>query len=234
VSMARDDTQGGIDLGFRLPLPGFPRVTFHSDFSHRNAELHVEGERVAWAYTKEALVAGVEGTWGEARHVVAMRLVGDRDTQRLVVTVDGQQALSEDHIWAKPSRTAWIHAFIALGGSAAGFLASVFYLVKAHAQADAWALKMGNHTAGWHILLTLSLFPASVWGQRIGIRAVQVVSFVFFCIHVGIALANSDLVDPPIAFFNALSGVLFLVSTVYGNRAYRDMSPDAALRAGRV
>ena len=227
------EERGGIDLGFRLPLPGYPRVVFHSDFSHRNAELHVEGERVAHAYTKEALAAGVEGRWGEG-HVVAMRLVGDRDAERLVVTVDGTPALREDRIWAKPSRTAWIHAFIALAGSAAGFLASVFYLLKAHALADEWALKMGNHTAGWHILLTLTLFPASVWGQRVGIRAVQVVSFVFFCIHVGIALANSDLVDPPIAFFNGLSGLLFLGSTLYGNRAYRDMSPDAALRAGRV
>ena len=116
----------------------------------------------------------------------------------------------------------------------AGFAASWFYLVKAEALHDDWARKMGQHTLGWHLLLTFTLFPLSVWGQRPGIRAVQLVSLLFFCIHAGMALANSDLGDPWIASFNALSAILFLASVVYGNRAHRDMDPLAALVAGRA
>jgi hypothetical protein len=63
---------------------------------------------------------------------------------------------------------------------------------------------------------------------------VQFVSLVFFCIHASMAFANSDLGDPGIAFFNAASGILFLASVVYGNRAHRDMDPIAALVAGRA
>ena len=101
---------------------------------------------------------------------------------------------------------------------------------------SAWALKMAYHTAAWHLLLTFTLFPASVWGQRLGIRSVQIVSLVFFCIHLGIAIANAfwrdagSLVDVWIAFYNALSGVLFLASLIYGNRAHSDMDPVTALR----
>jgi hypothetical protein len=143
-------------------------------------------------------------------------------------------ARREGRIWARPTRSAWTHAFIALAGSAAGFAASWFYLAKAHALHDEWAAKMGQHTAGWHLLLTFTLFPLSVWGQRPGIRAVQVASLVFFCIHAGMAIANSDLGEPGIAFFNAASGLLFLASVFYGNRAHRDMDPIAALVAGRA
>jgi hypothetical protein len=86
-------------------------------------------------------------------------------------------------------------------------------------------------------LLTLTLFPASVWGQQLGIRAVQLVSCVFFFIHVGIAVANGvapdSLRDGSIAMLNALSGLLFLVSVIYGQRAHRDMDPVAALQLGR-
>ena len=165
---------------------------------------------------------------------VAVRLVEQGGAPVLRLTVDGKEAVREGRIWARPTRSAWIHAFIALGGSAAGFSASYFYLVKAAGLHDEWARKMGQHTLGWHLLLTLTLFPASVWGQRPGIRAVQLVSLVFACIHAGMALANADLGDPAIAFFNAASGALFLASTVYGNRAYRDMDPIAALHAGRA
>ena len=58
-------------------------------------------------------------------------------------------------------------------------------------------------------------------------------SSVFFCIHVGIALANwsnpDSMHDGAIAILNAFSGVLFLASVVYGQVAYRDMDPVAAL-----
>jgi len=131
-----------------------------------------------------------------------------------------------------------VHASLALMGSAAGFVASALYLAKGSAAEGAWAIKMGQHMAGWHLLLTVTLFPASVWGQRVGIRAVQLVSLLFFFIHAGIALANvapTDAADPSdgaIAFFNAVSGIFFLATAIYGNRAYRDMDPVAALLRG--
>ena len=94
--------------------------------------------------------------------------------------------------------------------------------------------------AGWHLLLTLTLFPASVWGQRTGIRVVQGVSLMVFLIHAGIAIANlgppepGEPTDAWIASLNAASGLLFLVTALYGRRAYRDMDPGSALRGGRA
>ncbi len=220
-----------VEHAFRLPLPGYPRAVLTTDLQFRGGKLTIDGERVLSAETRDELEEGLQATWGQ--ELLPVRLVVSKD-DKVTVTVGDEPALREEKIWAKPSKSAWIHALIALLGSAAGFLASFFYLAKAQLLDDPWALKMGNHMAGWHILLTLTLFPASVWGQRFGIRAVQVVSFVFFCIHLGIALANSDLTDPPIAFFNALSGVLFLASTFYGSRAHRDMDPNKALQEGRV
>lgn len=229
------DAVPGIELVFRLPLPGWPRARFKSGFGHEHARLTVDGARVLRATTREDLEAGVEGALPTGEPVT-MKLT-DRG---LVVVAAGKRALREDRIFARPTRSAWIHAVIALLGSAAGFVASAFYLAKSSSLAGLdpmsaqWALKMGIHTAGWHLLLTFTLFPASVWGQRIGIRGVQVVSFVFFCIHAGIALANADLADPAIAFFNAVSGLLFGVSVLYGQRAHRDMDPERALRENRI
>ena len=234
-SMWIHDAAPGIDFVFRLPLPGWPRARFKSGFGHENARLTVDGARVLHAATREELEAGVEGEL-RTGEPVAMQLT-DRG---LVVVAAGKRALREDRVFAKPTRSAWIHAVIALLGSAAGFVASAFYLVKSSYLAELdpmsaqWAHKMGIHTAGWHLLLTFTLFPASVWGQRMGIRAVQVVSLVFFCIHVGIALANADLADPAIAFFNGASGLLFAASVVYGQRAHRDMDPVRALHENRI
>lgn len=225
----------GIHFAYRLPLSGWPRALFNSGFGHENARLIVDGVRVLSATTREELEEGVEGVLPSGEPV-AMQLT-DRG---LVVAAAGKRALREDRIFAKPTLSAWIHAVIALIGSAAGFAASAFYLTKASYLANLdplsaqWAHKMGIHTAGWHLLLTFTLFPASVWGQRIGIRAVQVTSLVFFCIHVGIALANADLADPSIAFFNALSGLCFGVSVLYGQRAHRDMDPLRALAENRI
>jgi hypothetical protein len=225
-------TTGALEITFRLPLEGWPRAVFRSDYGYRGGILTAFGTQILHAASREALE---HGTFGHAKGAsVAMRLVEHGGAPVLCVTADGKEAVREERIWAKPTRSAWIHACIALAGSAAGFAASWFYLVKAAELHDDWARKMGQHTAGWHLLLTLTLFPASVWGQRIGIRAVQVVSFVFFCIHAGMALANSDLGDPAIALFNAVSGALFLASTIYGNTAHRDMDPVAALMKGRT
>ena len=99
-------------------------------------------------------------------------------------------------------------------------------------------IKMAYHMAGWHLLLTFTLFPSSVWGQRVGIRSVQVVSAVFFAIHACIAAVNA--LDPQamavndqwIAAWNAVSGIFFLAAVIYGNAAYRDMDPGRAFAAG--
>lgn len=231
VDSAADE--GGMEIPFRLPVGDWPKAVFRSNFGYGKARLLLDGGVLLHAGTRAELEEGVEGTMpgGEP---ISMRLTTRAGKLRVDVTVAGESAPEEGRVWAKPTRSAWLHAVIALGGSGAGFLASYFYLVKAAEMHSEWAHKMGYHTAGWHLLLTLTLFPASVWGQRLGIRAVQFVSLVFFFIHVGIALANSEVDTFAIAFFNGLSGALFLLSVIYGNRAHRDMDPVQALRTGRA
>ena len=240
---ATGDTMVGAELGreldtaFRLPKDGWPRAVFQSDYGYRGGRLVVDGRPVLDVPSRQALARGVSTTLvtGERVTVTVVEVEGG-DTIEL--TLDGEPAIAEQTIAAKPSRSAWIHAAIALLGSFAGFAGGYIYLVKAQTLADPWALKMAYHTAGWHLLLTLTLFPASVWGQRGGIRAVQLISLVFFCIHVGIAIANAgfpdSLHDGAIAVLNALSGLLFLASVIYGQRAWRDMDPIQALRDGRL
>lgn len=230
---AKEAAPIGLEIAFRLPVEGWPRAWFHSDFGFENARLEVEGAIVLQARTRASLERGATGTLpgGEP---CAMRLATAGGALRIEVDAAGRRAPREDRVWARPTRSAWIHAGLALAGSAAGFAASWFYLERARTLDSVWAMKMGYHTAGWHLLLTLTLFPASVWGQRTGIRAVQLVSLVFFFIHAGIALANSGPGDPAIALFNGLSGVAFLLSVIQGQRAHRDMDPIAALQAGRV
>ncbi len=224
-----------LEIAFRLPVKGWPRAIFRSDYGYRGGSLLCDGAPILKAASREDLEQGVEGTLPSGCGTpIGMQLVYHDGVPVLEVMAAGRVAVREDRLWARPTRSARIHATVALAGSAAGFAASYFYLVKAEALHSAWAAKMGQHTAGWHLLLTFTLFPASVWGQRAGIRVVQIVSLVFFFIHAGIALANSDLGSPAIALFNAVSGVLFLLSVLYGNRAYRDMDPVSALLAGRV
>lgn len=218
-------------IAFRLPLPGWPRAVFESNYSFRGGRLVVDGAEVVTAATRDELERGVSGAIDGVP--VDVRLVD----HTIAVTAAGAAAPREDRLRAPPSRSAWIHAVQALAGSAAGFVASYLYLRKADALTDAWSHKMGIHMAAWHLLLTFTLFPASVWGQRIGIRIVQLVSFLFFAIHAGIAIANTGASfseTPGIAIFNAASGALFLVATFYGNRAHRDMDPVAALGARRA
>lgn len=229
------DAAPGIEMVYRLPIQGWPRAIFKSGFGHENARLMVDGQRVLLTGTREDLENGVEGELRTGERI-AMRLLDDG----LAIVAGGKRAVREDRIFAKPTRSAWIHAVLALFASAAGFTASAFYLVRSSAlekldpMSAQWAYKMGIHTAGWHLLLTLTLFPASVWGQRWGIRTVQVVSLVFFFIHAGIALANADMSDTAIAIFNAISGVFFAISVVYGQRAFRDMDPIRALFENRA
>ncbi len=211
-------------INFRLPSG---RAIFESDHLFSRGRL-TDGNATIFEFDGTAN-RELTTTWQGHELALMLPEATTPDPNDLALVVDGEPALREDRMRLSASRSAWMHAFIALFASFAGFVASYLYMVKADASSDAWALKMGIHTAGWHLLLTLTLFPASVWGQRIGIRAVQFVSFVFFCIHLGIAIAN--FVDPSphdgpwIAIFNALSGAFFLGAVFYGQRAHRDMNP---------
>jgi len=228
------------ELAFQLPLAGWPEAVFEGSFTFDGGTLVVDGHPVLRAGSRTDLERGVETVLLPGGHRLAMRLVPEGQGVGVAVTVDGQAALRRDLLRARPTRSAWIHALLALGASFAGFVASWLYLQRSELLHDAWALKMANHMAGWHLLLTFSLLPASVWGGRTGIRVVQWVSGLFFAIHVGIAIANVGASDPvdtlegAIAFLNALSGALFLATVVYGNRAWRDMDPVRALREGRA
>ena len=225
---------------FYLPLPGWPRAVFEGDFAYQSGRLLRDGVTVLSAATRAELERGVRAVPPGQSVELAMRLDGTGTSPQLAVLADGVPACREDELRVRPSRSAWTHACQALAGSGAGFVASWLYLQKATELGSEWAFKMGTHMAAWHLLLTLTLFPASVWGRRTGIRAVQGMSLMFFLIHAGIALANlgpadpTDPSSPAIAALNAVSGVLFLVATVYGQRAYRDMDPVAALRVGRA
>jgi hypothetical protein len=222
---------------FRLPIEGWPKAVVRSDYAYGQAQLWLGERLVARADDRRALESGIHARL-EGGVDVTLALVERAGRPSLALSVDGKPALSEDDLRAPPSRSALMHALIALAGSAAGFAAGWLYHGKAVALASPWALKMAYHTAGWHLLLTLTLFPASLWGQRPGIRAVQFVSAVFFCIHLGIAIANlvdaDSLHDGAIGWLNALSGVLFLASVLYGQVAHRDMDPVAALLRGRL
>jgi len=233
--MVSSDTEN--EIVFFLPTPGWPRAVFQGDFGYRHGRLLVGDAVVLSAATRAELERGVQTNvmpYGE----VEMRLVPSGTHREVCVSVAGRPARRASELRARPSRSAWIHACQALAGSGVGFVASWLYLQKAAVLGSEWALKMGQHMAGWHLLLTCTLFPASVWGQRTGIRVVQGVSLLFFFIHAGIALANlapsdpSEPNDASIAALNAMSGLLFLLAAVYGNRARRDMDPVRALRAG--
>jgi hypothetical protein len=228
-----------LEIGFRLPLPDWPRAVFQSDYTYDGGRLVLDGALIATAHSRTELERGISGYLPGTAVPVTVRLRTDAP-QQVTVAVDGREALREDRLRARPTRSAWTHAGLALSGSALGFTASYLYLLKAALVHSDWEVKMGQHMAGWHLLLTFTLFPASVFGQRVGIRAVQWVSALFFCIHAGIALANLGPAavrtpyDTWIAVLNAASGMLFFVTVLYGWRAYRDMDPIAALRSGRT
>ncbi len=227
-----------LNLAFRLPLDGWPRALLETDHRYSRSRLIVEGREVLVALSRAELEAGVGAELGSGGARIEVRLSMDGSIPNVELRVDGRAAIAESDLNAAPTPSAWRHAFIALLASAAGFAASYLYLREAWALDSGWSLKMAYHMAGWHLLLTVSLFPASVWGQRLGIRCVQVVCLMFFLIHAGIALANIASPDPgssadlPIGVLNAISGLFFLAGVVYGNVAWRDMDPVAPLLCG--
>lgn len=217
-------------LAFRLPLRRSPRALFVTDYGLRQGQLIIDGTVVLDAGSREALRAGVSAMLPGTDRLLTVTAVDDD----VCVALDGIAARREDHFAAATSRSAWIHGWIALAGSAFGFIASYLYMLRAQMLDDAWSLRMAMHMAAWHLLLTLTLFPASVWGQRLGIRAVQATSLLFFLIHFGIALSNAVAPgDAPegawIALLNGASGFAFLGAVVYGQRAYADMDPFSNL-----
>jgi hypothetical protein len=218
----------------RLPLPEWPSALVESDYTFGSAKLYVDGRELLRAETRAQLREGVRTAFGE--HDVRMSLCDAGEAAELIVEVDGERAIDESRLRPRACPSARRHALIALGASAAGFIASYLYLERAWTMDSVWALKMAYHMAGWHLLLTLLLAPASLLFGRPGIRSVQATSALFFAIHLGIAVANA--LDPSslhhggaIAFWNALSGLFFFAAVPYGNVAWRDMDPVRALRA---
>jgi hypothetical protein len=216
----REALMAELRVRFRLPETLEP-AELVTDYGLRGGRLLIGGAALEVA-SREALAAGVAGVIGG--RAVELRA---RDDGEVELRVGGVAAVREERLRAPTSRSAWRHAWLALSGSLIGFVASWLYLRRAHASGDAWAMKMAVHMAAWHLFLTLTLFPASVWGQRIGIRAVQLAALVFFFIHIGIALANvggpGD--GPLLGLLNASSGVAFLATVLYGQRAHADMDP---------
>lgn len=222
---------GELELSFRLPIEGWPRAVFRSSYTLRGGTLDIAEESVLAARDAEELALGVEQVFRGVQVRLHARRAQDGKPE-VEVTAGGARAIREDTLRATTSRSAWIHGFVALAASFFGFAASALYLVRAETAGDPWALKMAIHMAAWHALLTLVLFPLSVWGQRAGIRAVQAVSALFFAIHLGISLANTHTSDGlAIAVLNAASGLCFLAAVVYGQVAHRDMDPTRELSA---
>lgn len=221
---------------FLLASLGWRRLTFASDYSLSFGVLEVDGQELLRARSQQQLLDGIDIAWPTANDVLRLRLI-DIKTRQLQLHHNGVLLPREKKVEVPPSRAVWMHAYLALWASFAGFVASYLYLKKAQILESVWALKMGYHTAGWHLLLTLTLFPASVWGQRPGIRLVQVVSAVFFAIHLGIGLANFGVNDPNnpndfwIGLWNATSAVFFGLAVWWGNKAHADMDIQKYLRA---
>ena len=212
-------------VGFRLPVPGRPRAEVVSDYGLHEATMTVDGRALLSTSSPGELRAGITAPLPGTGHLLTLRAA---DATSVELLLDGTPVSREDRTRAPTSRSAWIHGGIALGGSAFGLAASVLYLRRAQQMTDAWALKMAMHMAAWHLILALTLFPASVWGQRTGIRLVQGASAVFFAIHLGIALANAGSVAAQglaIAVLNAASGACFLAAVLQGQTAHRDMDP---------
>jgi hypothetical protein len=227
-------TSEGIDVAvrkvtFRLPVPGLPRATFVTDYGLRGGRLIVDGFVVLDAPSRDALQRGASAVLAGTALRLAVQAVDDE----IVLFMDGAEVAPEERLQAPSSRSAWMHGFIALAGSAFGFIAGYLYVLRADELGDPWSMRMAWHMAAWHLLLTLTLFPTSVWGQRAGIRAVQVTSFLFFAIHAGIALSNlgeEELAQGGwIALLNAASGLAFLAAVFYGQRAYAHMNPLGAV-----
>jgi len=215
-------------IDFRLPLPGHPRAIVVTDYRLSRAALVVDGQTLLEATSRAELAAGVSARLRAASPAtITVRVLPVAADVQLFL--DGEEVPPADALRAPISRSAWIHATIALVGSLFGFAAGWLYVRRAGASGDPWAMKMATHMAGWHLLLVLTLFPTSILGQRAGIRAVQVVSAVFFLIHLGIAVANA--IDPSagegpwIAILNAASGAGFLFAVLFGQRAHADMDP---------
>jgi hypothetical protein len=198
-------------IDFVLPSPSPARAVFVTDYGLRGGRLFVGDEVVIDAPSREALARGVSTVLANTGERVEVRAAGDFDVQ---VSIDGRDLLRAGA--DERRRAAWIHGVLALLASACGFAASWLYLVRARVALDAWAMKMAVHMAGWHLLLTLALFPAAVWGGRFGRHAVRATALLFFLIHVGIALSNGaargEAHADAIALLNALSGLFFLAT----------------------
>jgi hypothetical protein len=197
---------------YLLPAPDHGSATFVTDYGLRGGRLLVGGAVVLEATSRADLERGVRCTFGSPEHLFEVRSASAYDVR---LWLDGVEAARGDAARAA-RRAAWIHAGLALVASACGFAASWVYVVRARAAVDPWAMKMALHMAAWHLLLTLTLFPAAAWGGRAGVGAVRLTSLVFALIHVGIAASNTgaEAASGPIAALNAASGLAFLATAI--------------------
>ena len=200
-------------LSFVLPRPAGERATFFTDFGLRGGRLVVDGSEVLAASSREALQRGVRAALADPERQVLVRAAGDFDVR---IWVDGVEARREDEARSTTGGRSALHAILALVASACGFAASWLYVVRARAAGDPWSMKMALHMAGWHALLTLTLFPGALFGNRLGLIVVRITCLVFFAIHVGIALANlgPEAESGAIAILNAASGLAFLATAI--------------------
>jgi hypothetical protein len=209
------------ELVFSFDLPGHAarpsrRAAFVTDYGLRGGRLLIDNAPVLIADSAPALADGVTAILASTNQLVTVRTTGAFEVS---LWVDGLQAVPSDRAPPRRARGASIHGGLALAASVFGLWASWLYVVRARASADPWAMKMAIHMAGWHLLLTLALFPAAIWGGAAGVRAVRATAVVFFCIHLGIAIANAapggDLEQGAwIAFLNAASGAAFLTTAL--------------------
>ncbi len=206
-----------------LQFEGPARARFVSDFGLTHAVVYWADAQVLTVRDAQALAAGVRAALPHGQGELEVRAAHPSVVVLCLNGVPLRPAGSSAH---RSAGAAWVHALLALAGSLFGFAAGWLYLQRAQQDGEAWSLKMAWHMAAWHLLLTLTLFPASLWGQRAGIRAVQLVSLVFFAIHAGISLANAlagggASEGAAIASLNLLSGLAFLATFLWGFRALR-------------
>lgn len=208
--------------------PDGGRIEVRTSYLYDGATVHWDGDQVLALADRAAFLAGAQVRVGADELSVVLRDDGVRVPEPELV-LNRAPLVRQDRARRATSGPVYLHSFLALFGSFAGFAASYLYLLRSENYDDPWALKMALHMGAWHLLLTLTLFPAALFGGRIGVRIAQLASLLFFAIHLGIGLANLDagtlLKDGwPIALLNAASGLFFALAVLSGQPAVRALA----------
>ena len=118
-------------IRYRLPVDGWPEAVFEGNYSFQGGRLRLGDEIVLRAADQHELERGVQRALRPGGETIRMQLVQAGGSPYVEIDVDGRHARRTDDLSAPTSRSAWIHAWIALCGSGAGFIASLLYLFKA-------------------------------------------------------------------------------------------------------